>query len=168
MSNVARRRSCPPIETLRVRPARTGDISAMVRLLGQLFALETDFSPDPARQRRGLRRLLADRRRARLFVAEAGGQVVGMCSLLLHVSTAEGGRVGVVEDVVVDATSRGAGVGRRLMAAIDAEAERLRLSRLQLLADRSNRRALGFYRALGWADTRLICLRRSRPAGHLA
>ena len=79
---------------LHIRYARADDIPAMTQLLQQLFAIEKDFTPDPERQVEGLRLLLEDRKSAILFVAEAEGRVVGMCSLLLVTSTAEGGRVG--------------------------------------------------------------------------
>ena len=145
---------------LHIRYARADDIPAMTQLLQQLFAIEKDFTPDPERQVEGLRLLLEDRKSAILFVAEAEGRVVGMCSLLLVTSTAEGGRVGWVEDVVIEPDWRGKGIGRLLMTELEAEAQRRKLSRLQLLADRTNEMAIAFYKRMGWAETQLICLRR--------
>jgi hypothetical protein len=54
------------------------------------------------------------------------------------------------------------------MAAISTWADRHGLTRLQLLADRNNRPALDFYARLGWRQTQLICLRRSRNKNNLA
>lgn len=85
----------------RVRGARPADVPTLVRLLGMLFSLEADFSVEPERQRRGLQALLAAPARGRVLVAEQGGGVVGMCSLQRLVSTAAGGEVGVIEDVIV-------------------------------------------------------------------
>lgn len=144
-----------------IRPARPEDLDAMVGLLQSLFAIEVDFAADASRQRRGLQLLLEDRR-ACLLVAEAGGNVAGMCSGQLMVSTAEGGPSLLVEDVVVDEKRRGQGLGRLLMEAVSAWGVGRGATRLQLLADRNNAPALAFYRSLGWDGTELICLR-SRP-----
>jgi len=142
-----------------VRPAGPGDVEALVGLLGELFALERDYTVDPARQRDGLTRLLARDRDARVLVAEAGGRVVGMCSVQLVISTAEGGPAGWVEDVVVTEGHRGLGLGSALLEAAAAWAAEQGARRLQLLADGGNAPALGFYAARGWARTELICLR---------
>lgn len=145
---------------LTVRTARPSDLDALVGLLAELFALEPDFRADEARQRRGLRRMLEDPIRRRVLVAERDGAVIGMITVQIVVSTAEGGDAGLVEDLVVAAPHRGAGVGRRLLAAAEAWAEARGATRLQLLADRENALALGFYARVGWAPTRLVGLRR--------
>lgn len=88
--------------------------------------------------------------------------VVGMCTAQILISTAEGGMVALVEDMVVDARYRGMGIGRQLMSAIEGWAQKRRISRLQLLADRTNFSALDFYDKMGWRPTQLICLRRQR------
>lgn len=144
-----------------IRPAQLEDLGAMVPLLQALFAIEEDFRPDPDRQRRGLTRFLdgCGKHRA-ILVAESKGRVIAMASIQILISTAEGGPVGLVEDVVVAEDCRGCGVGRHLMAAIVAWAEERGLTRLQLLADRTNFGALDFYNQEGWLPTRLICLRK--------
>lgn len=142
-----------------VREGRAGDVEELVALLGELFALEPDFAVDSEKQRRGLG-LLLGRADALVAVAEAGGRAVGMCSVQTLVSTAEGGPVGLVEDLVVHPAHRGRGLGRALLARAEAWAEAQGLRRLQLLADRENRPALAFYAARGWGPTRLVCLRR--------
>jgi GNAT superfamily N-acetyltransferase len=131
-----------------------------VALLGELFAIEADFRPDPERQRRGLALLLEDRLRRAVLVAEVGGGVVGMVTGQLVVSTSEGAASVWVEDMVVGEGARRAGRGRRLLLAIEQWGAARGATRLQLLADRENLPALRFYEARGWSGTRLVCLRR--------
>jgi len=143
---------------LHIRTAEPADLPVLVRLLGDLFSIESDFAADAARQRIGLALLMADRRAA-VLVADRAGAVAGMVTGQLVVSTAEGGLSALVEDLVVDAAERGKGVGRALLAAIEGWAESRGATRLQLLADRENAPALTFYEREGWRTTRLVCLR---------
>lgn len=146
-----------------VRSAAPADVEALVRLLGVLFSIEADFRPEPERQRRGLLRMLEDPARRLVLVAEEDGAVIGMVTVQLVVSTAEGGDSGLLEDMVVDAAHRGAGVGRRLLEAAEAWARARGATRLQLLADVENAPALRFYARVGWTRTQLVCLRRKGP-----
>jgi GNAT superfamily N-acetyltransferase len=146
---------------LRIRPATSADLPALVRLVGVLFSIEADFTPNPERQRAGLMLLLTDPRRCAVLVAERGSEVVGMVTAQLVASTAEGALSALVEDMVVEADSRGGGIGAALLRAIEAWARERGATRLQLLADCENAPALAFYVRMGWGATRLICLRRS-------
>jgi GNAT superfamily N-acetyltransferase len=148
-------------KTVAVRSAQWEDLDAMVSLLQTLFAVEKDFTPDLKRQRKGLVRFLDGCGKHRCIkVAEVEGDVVGMCTAQTLVSTAEGGMVALIEDMVVDSRYREMGIGRSLMESIEKWAHDRRATRLQLLADRTNFGALDFYAKIGWLPTRLICLRR--------
>ena len=140
---------------MEIRTATPNDIPAMAELLHQLFAIEVDFTPDYEKQTKGLA-LLINRPTAKIFVAEIDGQVVGMCTVQILISTAMGLEVGAVEDVVVDVAYRGKGIGSALMRSIEAWAAKKKLGRLQLRADKDNGPALCFYRQQGWKRTNLI------------
>lgn len=142
-----------------LRPAEHRDLDALVRLLEALFEIEADFAFDPARQRTGLRRLM-DEGRGKVLVAEQGGEIAGMVTVQTVISTAEGGPVGWVEDLVVAEGFRGRGIGQKLLQGIEDWAASNGLTRLQLLADRNNAPALGFYERQGWTGTALIALRK--------
>lgn len=145
-----------------IRPAEEKDVSAMVTLLAELFAIENDFQIEPELQIKGLKLLLASRS-AIVLVAETGSEVIAMCTGQILISTAEGGPSLLVEDVVVTREFKRNGIGKQLLEAIAAEAARQGISRLQLLADRNNSTALNFYRNAGWDSTELICLRYRVP-----
>ena len=142
----------------RIRAAGEADLDAMTQLVGRLFALEPDFSFDPIKVRRAFSQLLA-KQEAALWVAERDERVIAMCTAQILISTAEGGPVAWVEDVVVSPDQRGAGIGRQLLDAVSSWAKRRGITRLQLLVDRENTAALDFYRRLDWQPTRLNCLR---------
>ena len=140
-----------------IRPATQDDIPAMVGLLAQLFAIESDLAIDRAAQARGLAMLLR-RADALALVATRAERVVGMTTVQLTVSTARGGLSAGVEDVVVDSPHRGSGIGRRLLAAAEAWARERGALRIALLADETNAPALDFYDQLGFVRTRLVWL----------
>lgn len=150
-------------EDVGIRAGRPSDLENLVALLQELFAIEADFAPDPERQRRGLALLLDGSAGRKVFVADTGGRAVGMATVQVLISTAEGGPVGLVEDVIVARERRGRGVGRRLLAAVETWARERGLTRLQLLADRENAPALAFYEKAGWRRTRLECWRKAQP-----
>ncbi len=150
-----------------LRPARSEDIGQLCGLLGDLFCLESDFEPDPRKQARGLELLINDSPgNSLVLVAESGGEVLGMCSVQTLISTAEGGPVGLIEDVIVRKDSRKKGIGTRLLSEALTWCEKKGLSRVQLLADQDNGDALKFYVNRCWKTTNLSCLRgpsRLRP-----
>lgn len=149
-----------------IREARTTDLDALVELLGLLFALEADFAAcaaDARRQESGLRLMLEAAKGRLVLVADSADVVVGMATAQVVVSTAEGGQALLVEDVVVRPEARGQGIGRALLARIEAWGTGLGATRLQLLADKDNAPAHAFYHACGFAPTNLVCLRRTLP-----
>ena len=146
-----------------IRCANAGDIDTLVSLLQELFSIESDFACDPDKQRRGLELLLAGGQDCCIYVADYQGTAVGMCTLQRLVSTAEGGYVGLVEDLIIARSFRGRGIGRQLLSWIEIRAKTQGLTRLQLLADRTNQPALSFYRKEGWVTTDLVGLRKLMP-----
>lgn len=148
-----------PCEKICIRQAREADLTGLVFLLELLFSIEKDFTFDADKQRQGLR-LLLRQPQTKILVAERAGRIIGMCTAQLLVSTAEGGLSALVEDVVVLPAWQRQGTGRRLMEAISAWAAEQGAGRIQLLADRNNSRALGFYNQIGYRPTELICLRK--------
>ena len=144
-----------------IRPARTEDIDALLVLLKQLFEIESDFSFNEAKQKKGLELMMTGGLGCCILVAEHRSSVIGMVTVQTLVSTAEGSSVGLLEDLVVRHDYRKRGIGKKLLSAIEVWSEQQGLSRLQLLADRNNEPALNFYDNAGWSRTNLIALRNS-------
>ena len=143
-----------------IRDARSYDLDPMVELLRELFSIEKDFPFNQRKQRHGLAALIADHAGSTIKIAAAGGNIVGMCTAQIHISTAEGGLSALIEDLVVDTAVRRKGIGKVLLESVQEWALRRGCLRVQLLADRDNTPALAFYRNNGWSTTSMICLTR--------
>jgi GNAT superfamily N-acetyltransferase len=76
-----------------------------------------------------------------------------MACLLYTVSTAEGGRAALFEDLVVAPEARGSGVGEALLQHVIDQARHEGLLRLTLLTDRENERAHALYRKRGFVES---------------
>ena len=140
--------------------AKEDDLPQLADLLAELFTLESDFQPDRDKQLRALRLILGEPALGRLFVLRVDDQVAGMANALLTVSTAEGGRVLLLEDVIVRSEHRGGGLGRQLVEHVLAWAQEQGMTRVTLLADRDNHPALDFYRRLGFEHSNMLVLRK--------
>jgi GNAT superfamily N-acetyltransferase len=144
-----------------VRRATFDDLPMMCALLCELFSMESDFSPDKGKQSRGLKLLLADTSGASIIlVADRGDEIVGMCTVQTLISTAEGGPVGLLEDLIVRKDHRGNGIGTRLLCEIYNWCVMKSISRIQLLRDTENISALNFYAGNDWDFTNLVCMRK--------
>lgn len=141
--------------------ATEADLPAMADLLHELFTLESDFQPEREKQLRGLRLILDTPAIGQLFVLRIDGVVAGMANALITVSTAQGTRVLLLEDVIVSRRHRGGGLGRRLVEHVCAWAKREGMSRVTLLADKDNAPALTFYDSLGFEESAMVVRRKA-------
>ena len=143
-----------------IRKAEIKDVEAMSSLLYQLFSIEEDFTFDEIKQKRGLELLIRSTESSVAFVAELEGKVLGMLTAQTNISTAEGKKAAVLEDMIIDKNYRKQGIGKKLMQAMELWAKEQGISRLQLLADKTNSPALLYYKKLGWNTTKMFCLRK--------
>jgi len=142
-----------------VHPATLEDIPAMAELLALLFMQEADFSPDLFKQQAGLKNIIQHPQIGNLFVLKENEDVIGMVSLLYTVSTAMGGPVAILEDLVLKDDSRGQGAGTKLLKAAIEYAKEKGCLRITLLTDPTNRRAIEFYQRQGFVKSAMKPLR---------
>ena len=74
---------------LRIEPATLDDLSELTEMLHDLFTQEAAFTPDREKQLRGLRLILEQPSRGRIFVIRNERMIVGMINLLITISTAD-------------------------------------------------------------------------------
>ena len=142
---------------MEVTPATEDDVPALSELLGLLFQQEAEFRPDPERQSAGLRAILGRADVGQVLVLRDGPAAV--VSLLFLPSTALGGRVAFLEDLVVRPDARGGGAGARLLAAAAEFARSVGCLRITLLTDAHNAAAQRFYGRHGFARSAMIPMR---------
>jgi ribosomal protein S18 acetylase RimI-like enzyme len=143
----------------KIEPATFADIPQLAALLELLFTQEADFVPDRQKQERGLRLILEAPQVGEIFVARDGEAVVGMVSLLFTVSTAAGGPVCWLEDLIVAPSHRGGGLGSRLLQTAIEYARARGFARITLLTDKANAGALRFYERHGFAESAMTPMR---------
>src|ERR1019366_10173074 len=98
-----------------IEPATEADLDELSDLLGELFSEEKDFRPNKQKQLYGLRLIFEEPSRGRVFVLRSDNAILGMINLLFTISTAEGGFVILLEDVIVHRDHRGQRFGDKLL-----------------------------------------------------
>ncbi len=129
---------------MRITTAMLPDVPSLSTLLSELFSQEAEFAPNDDAQRRGLVRIISDPDVGIILVAKDGDRAVGMVNILFTISTALGERVAILEDMIVSARARGAGIGSRLLEQAIAAARDAGCKRVTLLTDRTNNSAQRF------------------------
>ena len=142
-----------------IEPATEADLDELSEMLGELFAQEGDFRPDKEKQLRGLRLIFEQPSRGRVFMLRQNGAIVGMINLLFTISTAEGGFVILLEDLVVHKKYQGKGYGRRLLQHAIQFAKQKNFLRVTLLTDRPENVAQEFFRHHGFVESSMIPMR---------
>ncbi len=135
------------------------DLPQLVALLGMLFSLESEFTPDDGKQSRALEKVLSDPSAGTVYVAREHGKVVAMATLVYTVSTAEGGTAALFEDLFVLPANRGRGVATALVSFVIEQARKQGVLRLTLLTDAQNERAQSLYRKLGFTESAMRPMR---------
>ena len=146
-------------ENVVIEPATEADLDELSLLLGELFAQESDFRPDKDKQLRGLRLIFEQPSRGRVFVLRRDGAIVGMINLLFTISTAEGGFVMLLEDLVVHKQFQGHGYGAKLLNHAIDFAKKKNFLRITLLTDQPENVAQEFFRRYGFVESSMIPMR---------
>jgi ribosomal protein S18 acetylase RimI-like enzyme len=140
--------------TTHIRRATPADADIITRFNRAIAAETEDLTLDEPVVARGVRRLLADERRGRYWVAERDGQVVGQIMVTFEWSDWRDGRVWWLQSVYVAPDHRRRGVFTALYEYIQRElAADADACGLRLYVEETNHRAQATYRALGMRMT---------------
>lgn len=144
---------------IRAEQATLEDLPELTELLMDLFEEEEDFEPDRATQERGLKLILEEPSRGRILVLRTDHQIIAMANLLFTISTATGGFVILMEDVIVHPAHRGQGYGTRLMDHIRDFARQKGFLRITLLTDKISAESQRFFQKHGFQFSHMIPMR---------
>ncbi|MBP7950627.1 MAG: GNAT family N-acetyltransferase [Verrucomicrobiales bacterium] len=144
----------------RVEPATIEDLPELTDLVMSLFEIDGDFEPDREKQRHGLQLILEQPNRGRIFVVRSDHKLIGMVNLLFTISTAEGGFVILMEDVIILPEHRGQGFGDMLLAHVIDFARQKDFKRITLLTDKINERSQHFFQRHSFFHSHMIPMRR--------
>lgn len=143
-----------------VEPATIEDLPALAELVMDLLARSVDFSPDRILQERGLRLILEQPNRGRIFVVRNKEKIFGMVNLLFTISTARGGFVIILEDCVIHPDHRGQGYGTMLVHYVVEFAKQKNFKRITLLTDRMSAESQEFFKKHGFDHSHMIPMRK--------
>mgnify|MGYP000170973709 CR=1 FL=1 len=152
--------SMPVTDEPRLETATIEDLPALVDLVMELFRVQGDFNPDAAAQERGLALILEQPSRGRIFVIRNGHRLIGMVNLLFTISTAMGGFVIQMEDVIIHPDHRGQGFGSRLLEHVIEFAEAKDFKRITLLTDKISAESQNFFRKYDFDYSNMIPMKR--------
>lgn len=136
---------------LRIRPLRLSDVEAVMQLHREL-GWNPAFQADGSTLRQRLEGLITEENTL-LLVADVNRSVAGYIHGEIVTYLLFAGREMLISEVFVMEQSRGQGVGKALIAAMEAEAVKRRCFRISVLNSRereSYRR--GFYPRLGYEE----------------
>jgi GNAT superfamily N-acetyltransferase len=148
-----------PMSEVVIEPAIFEDLDELSNLLGELFSEEKDFRPNKQKQLQGLRLIFEQPNRGRVFVLRRDRTIVGMINLLFTISTAEGGFVLLLEDLVVHDSFRGFGYGSQLLEYAINFAKQKKFLRITLLTDRPELRSQNFFKRHGFYESPMLPMR---------
>src|SRR5712672_1596972 len=149
----------PTMNHVVIEPATAEDLDELSDLLGELFSEESDFRPNKEKQLRGLRLIFEQPNRGRVFVLRRDNAIVGTINLLFTISTAEGGFVVLLEDLVVHKKFRDHGYGSDLLEYAIKFAKQKNFLRITLLTDRPEIRSQNFFRRHGFVESSMMPMR---------
>lgn len=135
------------------------DIPQLAGLLRLLFTQEAEFIPNHEKQCAALRRIIDSPEIGRIIVCREASAILGMVNLLFSISTAEGGKVALLEDMIVHPAHRNLGIGTRLLSAAIELCAAVGCSRITLLTDSGNEAAIRFYSRQGFKPSGMTPLR---------
>jgi GNAT superfamily N-acetyltransferase len=142
------------VSRIMIRPARPDDLNVIVQFNQALAGETEDKALDDAVIREGVRRLLADSRRGRYFIAEVDGMVVGQTMVTYEWSDWRNGDFWWIQSVYVSPEFRSRGVFRSLHAHVrDAANQADGVCGLRLYVYERNARAMEAYLNLGLVRT---------------
>jgi ribosomal protein S18 acetylase RimI-like enzyme len=134
-----------------IRECREGDLPAVLDLMVQLgeFAPGT-HKPDADKMKRTFTYMQEAPDVHHNLVCERGGRLVGFLSLCFYRSFLHQVGSALINELIVEESERGLGIGRRLVDAAVREARKRGMDEIEVSTETDNRAARAFYQKAGF------------------
>ena len=143
-------------ESLTIRAANEDDLPSILVLLDQLTdAMEAPIVAVPERVADHVRHFLQTAGHG-VFLAEHASNVVGLISVQVRQTLLEPEPVALIDELVVADSTRGQGIGRRLVDQVVCFANQHGCSELEVSTERANTAAQAFYRDCGFDEEHVL------------
>ena len=143
---------------MNIRKAQAGDIGGILRLLSQVLEIHAKIRPDifmsgtTKYTKEELLEILNDNNRP-VYVAQSDNSIVGYAFCIVREvafsTTMYPKKSLYIDDLCVDGSVRGKGIGKALFSYVKAEAKRLGCSEVTLAVWHGNDSAMAFYEKQG-------------------
>ena len=133
------------------KAAGHADVDVLVALRRE-FCRHQEIAFDEQRAGGALACLLNDQSLGRVWLIDSGGATVGYVVLIFSYSLEIDGRDAYVDEIYVQASHRGSGLGQQTLLFAEGVCATLGLRALHLGVDRNNVRALTAYLKAGFED----------------
>jgi len=142
-----------------ISTANLKDIPELIRMLTILFSRDIEFEPNREKQHDGILQIINHPEIGEILILRGNGQIIGMVSLLYSISTAMGGKVAILEDMIIDPSFRNIGLGSELLKSAIEFAKERNCLRITLLTDFDNEIAIHFYENFKFSKSSMIPMR---------
>lgn len=142
-----------------IRIAKSDDCKAITELLIELFTLDIEFEPNYEVQYNGVQQIIESPAYGEILVITINNKIIGSVALLYSISTALGGKVATIEDMIISKEYRNLGYGKLLFNEALEFSKSRNCLRATLLTDFNNENAIRFYKKFGFFTSQMIPLR---------
>jgi GNAT superfamily N-acetyltransferase len=130
-------------------PLQAADLDRVIAMMAKLYATgNAPFDPDRARQ--ATETLLTEPEFGGVWTIDMEGTPAGYLVVVIGYSLEFGGRFGLLDELFVEVSWRGSGIGTEALAFADRECRARGWQALRLEVGQENHRAISLYRRSGF------------------
>jgi ribosomal protein S18 acetylase RimI-like enzyme len=133
------------------RVADNSDTETLLRFIGEYYEFDHHFFDDET-LRTALAKILNDESLGRVWLIQEGKNTIGYIVLTFGYSLEFRGREAVLDEIYIQNSHRGQGVGKKAIQFLEEICPSLEIKALHLEVERKNTVAQSFYRKVGFAD----------------
>src|ERR1035437_65930 len=140
------------LKRIRIIPARETDLPSIKLLLEELMEVMEDTAGfDLEQSVNNIHKLMQDPAH-HMLVARDQSNILGLVNFTTRKTIMHPGPSGLIDELVVTKTSRGAGIGKQLVLAAVDKCRELGCCEVEVSTEKSNKHARKFYGTLGFEE----------------